>query len=81
MNENQKCFLKELSDLFDKYNVEEMRVFNERITFISNQEYIGVVSFIREKEEDMSYFTDIFIEEKSYITRDNRYKENNNGWV
>ena len=74
MNENQKCFLKELSDLFDKYNVEEMCVFNGRITFVSNQEYIGVVSFGREKEEDVSYFTEILVKEKSYITRDNRYK-------
>lgn len=75
MNEKQKHFLKELSDLFDKYNVEEMCVFNGRITFMSNQEYIGVVSFNREKEEDVSYFTEILVKEKSYITRDNRYKE------
>ena len=75
MNEKQKCFLKELSDLFDKYNIEEMCVFNGRITFVSNQEYIGVVSFSREKEEDVSYFTEILVKEKSYITRDNRYKE------
>ena len=75
MNENQKHFLKELSDLFDKYNIEEMCVFNGRITFVSNQEYIGVVSFSREKGEDVSYFTEILVKEKSYITRDNRYKE------
>ena len=75
MNEKQKHFLKELSDLFDKYNIEEMCVFNGRITFVSNQEYIGVVSFSREKEEDVSYFTEILVKEKSYITRDNRYKE------
>jgi hypothetical protein len=52
-----------------------MCVFNGRITFVSNQEYIGVVSFGREKEEDVSYFTEILVKEKSYITRDNRYKE------
>ena len=75
MNEKQKHFLKDLSDLFDKYMVEEMCVFNGRVTFISNQNYIGVVSFERSKDEDVSYFTEIHIKEKEYITRDNRYKE------
>lgn len=74
MNEKQKHFFKELSDLFDKYNVEEMCVFDGRITFVSNQEYIGFISFKREKEEDVSYFTEILIKERSYITRDNRYR-------
>lgn len=75
MNEKQKHFLKELSDLFDKYNVEEMCIFNEKITFISCQNFIGVTSFQRSKDEDVSYFTEILIKEKEYITRDNRYEE------
>ena len=79
MNENQKHFLKELSELFDKYLIEEMLIFNGHITFVSNQDYIGVVSFQRGKDEDVSYFTEILIKERSYITRDNRYKEDKNG--
>lgn len=73
MNEKQKHFLKDLSDLFDKYMVEEMCVFDGRVTFISNQNYIGVISFERSKDEDVSYFTEILIKEREYITRDNRY--------
>lgn len=73
MNEKQKHFLKDLSDLFDKYMVEEMRVLEGRVTFISNQNFICVVSFERSKDEDVSYFTEILIKEREYITRDNRY--------
>lgn len=72
MNENQKHFLKDLSDLFDRYNVEEMCTFNGKITFISNQDYIAVTAFQRRKDADVSYFTEILTEEKEYIVRDHR---------
>ena len=75
MNENQKHFLKDLSNLFDRYNVEEMCIFSGKITFISNQDYIGVTAFQRRKDADVSYFTEILTKEKEYIVRDHRYEE------
>lgn len=58
MNDNQKAFLKELSTLLDKYNIEEMLIFNGRITMNSNGNVLAFRDYIR-KNDDLSCFTDI----------------------
>lgn len=58
MNDNQKAFLKELSTLLDKYNIEEMLIFNGRITMNSNGNVLAFRNYIH-KNDDLSYFTDI----------------------
>lgn len=58
MNDNQKNFLKELSVLFEKYSIDSVVIFNERIHFNSNNDDLAFASYIR-KNNDLSYFSDI----------------------
>lgn len=65
MNENQKAFLKELKTLFDKYNIDEMLIFNNRITMSSNSDVLAFCAYIR-KNDNLSYFTDITTTESRF---------------
>ena len=65
MNDNQKAFLKELKILFDKYNIDEMLIFNDRITMSSNSDVLAFRAYIR-KNDDLSYFTDITTTESRF---------------
>ena len=65
MNDNQKAFLKELKTLFDKYNIDEMLIFNNRITMSSNSDVLAFCAYIR-KNDNLSYFTDITTTESRF---------------
>ena len=69
MNDNQKAFLKELSTLLDKYNIEEMLIFNGRITMNSNGNMLAFCEYKR-KDNDMSYFTSILTTEQDFIPKE-----------
>ena len=68
MNDNQKAFLRELSLLLNKYAIDEMLIFNDRITMSSNSDVLAFRAYIRKKEKDLSYFTDIYTTESQFIT-------------
>ena len=68
MNDNQKAFLRELSLLFNKYEIDEMLIFNDRIAMSSNSDVLAFRAYIRKKEKNLSYFTDIYITESQFIT-------------
>lgn len=67
MNDNQKEFLSELSALFVKYNIDEMLIFNDRIAMSSNSNVLAFRAYIRKKEKNLSYFTDIYTTESQFI--------------
>ena len=68
MNDNQKAFLRELSLLLNKYAIDEMLIFNDRITMSSNSDVLAFRAYIRKKEKNLSYFTDIYTTESQFIT-------------
>lgn len=68
MNDNQKAFLRELSLLLDKYAIDEMLIFNDRIAMSSNSDVLAFRAYIRKKEKNLSYFTDIYTTESQFIT-------------
>lgn len=68
MNDNQKAFLRELSLLLNKYAIDEMLIFNDRIAMSSNSDVLAFRAYIRKKEKDLSYFTDIYTTESQFIT-------------
>ena len=68
MNDNQKAFLRELSLLLDKYEIDEMLIFNDRIAMSSNSDVLAFRAYIRKKEKNLSYFTDIYTTESQFIT-------------
>ena len=45
MNNNQAAFLRDLADLFDKYNINRMAIDANHIYFASNQESLNVVAY------------------------------------
>ena len=65
MNNLQKKFLNELSDLFKKFSIETMLVCDERIAFESNEQVLYVEAFIR-KNEDEAYYQNITSNEPIY---------------
>lgn len=65
MNENQQKFLKDLCVLFEKYSIDSVVIFNERIHFTSNNNDFAFASYIR-KNNDFSYFNDILTQESNY---------------
>lgn len=65
MNENQKNFLNDLCVLLEKYHIDSVLIFNERIHFISNNNDLAFVSYIR-KNDDLSYFNDILTKDPDY---------------
>lgn len=68
MNDNQKAFLRELSLLFNKYEIDEMLIFNDRIAMSSNSDVLAFRAYIRKKEKNLSYYTDIYTTESQFIT-------------
>lgn len=68
MNDNQKAFLRELSLLLNKYAIDEMLIFNDRIAMSSNSDVLAFRAYVRKKEKDLSYFTDIYTTERQFIT-------------
>lgn len=66
MNDNQKAFLKELKTLFDKYNINEMLIFNDRITMSSNSDVLAFREYVN-RNDNLSYFTDV-------LTTENRFE-------
>lgn len=68
MNDNQKAFLRELSLLLNKYAIDEMLIFNDRIAMSSNSDVLAFRAYIRKKEKNLSYFTDIYTTESQFIT-------------
>lgn len=68
MNDNQKAFLRELSLLLNKYAIDEMLIFNDRIAMSSNSDVLAFRAYIRKKEKNLSYFTDIYATESQFIT-------------
>ena len=68
MNDNQKAFLRELSLLLNKYAIDEMLIFNDRIAMSSNSDVLSFRAYIRKKEKNLSYFTDIYTTESQFIT-------------
>lgn len=69
MNENQKSFLKELTVLFDKYNIDEMLIFNDRITMSSNNEVLAFRGYVKRSDKELSYFTDVLTKESRFVTK------------
>lgn len=67
MNDNQKKFLSELSALLMKYNIDEMLIFNDRITMSSNSDILAFKAYICKSDKEMSYFSDILTTESKYI--------------
>ena len=65
MNEKQKTFLNELTNLFKKYEIEEMIIFEGRITLSSNEQVLAFESFIN-KSEELSYFCNIMTMQNKY---------------
>lgn len=65
MNDNQKAFLKELKTLFDKYNIDEMLIFNDRITMSSNSDVLAFRAYVN-KNDNLSYFTDVLTTESRF---------------
>ena len=65
MNDNQKAFLKELKTLFDKYNINEMLIFNDRITMSSNSDVLAFREYVN-KNDNLSYFTDVLTTESRF---------------
>lgn len=68
MNDNQKAFLRELSILLNKYAIDEMLIFNDRIAMSSNSDVLAFRAYIKKKEKNLSYFTDIYTAESQFIT-------------
>ena len=68
MNDNQNAFLRELSLLLNKYAIDEMLIFNDRIAMSSNSDVLAFRAYIRKKEKNLSYFTDIYTTESQFIT-------------
>lgn len=65
MNENQKAFLNELTDLLEKYAIKEMIIFDGRIAMSSNEEVLAFESFIH-KSDELSYFCNIMTTQNKY---------------
>lgn len=65
MNNLQKKFLNELSDLFKKFSIETMLVCDDCIAFESNEQILYVKSFIR-RNEDEAYYQNITSTEPIY---------------
>ncbi len=65
MNDNQKAFLKELKTLFDKYNINEMLIFNDRITMSSNSDVLAFREYVN-RNDNLSYFTDVLTTESRF---------------
>ena len=65
MNNFQKQFLDELSDLFKRFSIQSMLVCDERIAFESNEQVLYVEAFIR-KNEDLAFFQNITSNESIY---------------
>ena len=65
MNEKQKAFLNELTDLLKKYSVDDMIIFEGRICISSNGSTLAFESFIN-KSEDLSYFCNIMTTQSKY---------------
>lgn len=68
MNDNQKAFLRELSLLLNKYEIDEMLISNDRIAMSSNSDVLAFRAYIRKKEKNLSYFTNIYTTESQFIT-------------
>ncbi len=45
MNNKQAAFLRDLADLFDKYDINRMAIDGNHICFISNGEFLNVVAY------------------------------------
>ena len=67
MNDNQKAFLRELSLLLNKYAIDEMLIFNDRIAMSSNSDVLAFRAYIRKPDKELSYFSDILTTESKYI--------------
>lgn len=67
MNDKQQEFLNELSALFEKYNIDEMLIFNDRIAMSSNSNILSFRAYIRKPDKELSYFSDILTTESKYI--------------
>lgn len=65
MNNFQKKFLDELSDLFKRFSIQSMLVCDERIAFESNEQVLYVEAFIR-KNVDEAYYQNITSNEPIY---------------
>ena len=65
MNNFQKKFLDELSDLFKRFDIQSMLVCDERIAFERDGQVLCVESFIR-KNVDLAYFQNITSKESIY---------------
>lgn len=65
MNENQKAFLRELTNLLKKYSVDDMIIFEGRICLSSDGSTLAFESFIN-KSEELSYFCNIMTTQSKY---------------
>lgn len=74
MNEKQKAFLNELTDLFKKYEIEEMVIFEGRISMSSNGQVLAFESFIQ-KSDELSYFYNIISTQNQYLIRGKDHEE------
>ena len=45
MNNKQAAFLRDLADLFDKYDINRMAIDGNHICFISNGEFLNVAAY------------------------------------
>lgn len=74
MNEKQKAFLNDLTDLFKKYEVEDMIIFEGRICISSNGSTLAFESFIQ-KSDELSYFCNIISTQPQYLIRGKDHEE------
>lgn len=69
MNKEHKLFLNELNCLCKKYSINQMLVFNGRITFKSNN---GVLAFISYRNDTGNYGNDVTY--RGILTQEDEYE-------
>lgn len=59
MNDLQKRFLRELHELFMKYEVDSMVICDDRIVFSSNYNTLSCECYIKRSNDESAYFGNI----------------------
>lgn len=69
MNKQQKLFLNELNTLCKKYSINEMLVFNGRITFKSNNGFLAITCY---RNDTGAYGNDVTY--RGILTQEDEYE-------
>ena len=67
MNDKQKAFLRELHELFNRYDIDSMVICDNRIVFECGNNSLACESYIRRPNSDTAYFSNIMSQSELFI--------------